>query len=138
MKESIILTGKKTDSEKLSGKVVSDVSFYQSGGQCLDHLIITFTDNTYLMVKVASDKITEEPFLYTWTAPTLFEIPFPFIPVSPEVPFSEDYQRMIDLGIIEFTEEELKARILEVHEINERLEYSEYLRLKEKYEGGSK
>lgn len=110
--KAIILTG----SDNLTGKVIKGVSYMEDS-----HLVITFTDDTYIMIECSE-------YLRSVEALPLEKIVSPFVSVFPR-----HIQELIDLGVlVENPDKMEKAKRLW-----EEAEYQNYLVLKKKYEGRS-
>lgn len=139
MKEPIFLNGD-NDTQKLKGKVIEGVSFYVLHGSPLEnHLIITFTDNTYIMIEMKEDYKGDYDYVLRSVQaykPRISNNDLYLYQRNERYP--EFLQRQLDLGVLDEETLGIRKAVEEWEEAKEKHEYKEYLRLKEKYEGKSK
>lgn len=122
-------------SDKLNGKTIEKTSFYNSYGNNYDenHLVIKFTDGTYVLVTIEKD---EEGIHFGQHMPDAKH----FSPealgyvVGDEFKYNDWCQQLIDIGVFNhIPEETLKATILEHKRRKELYEYKRYKELEAKY-----
>ena len=121
-------------SDELNGKTVDKISFYNSKYDYDEnHLVIKFTDGTYILIKPESD---EGKIGFGQHIPKTGQF-------SPErlgfvtndsFKYNQCYQQLIDIGVLNHIPEEiLQETILEHKRRNELYEYMRYKELREKY-----
>lgn len=131
MKQIVIPEG---ISDKLKGKTIEKTSFYVNRGDADEnHLIITFTDGTYIGVIIDYDDdyyLAEHiPALSWYNADTIGYIS------GGEFHYRKYYKQLIDSGVVKPLDEDvLKEKILENEMKQELREYAQYESLKKKYE----
>ena len=121
-------------SDKLKGKTIEKTSFYANRRDSDEnHLVITFTDGTYISVVIdyddhyyLSDYIPE---LSCYSADAIGYIS------EGEFHYRKYYKQLIDIGAVKPLDEDfLKENILENDMAQELREYVQYERLKKKFE----
>lgn len=121
-------------SDKLKGKTIEKTSFHTSMNDADEnHLVITFTDGTYISVIIEydSDSYLEEyiPALSFYNIDALGYIS------GGEFHYRKHIKQLIDIGVVNPIDENiLKEKILENNMKQELREYAQYERLKEKFE----
>ena len=121
-------------SDKLKGKTIEKTSFHVNRGDADEnHLIITFTDGTYISVVIDYDDdyyLTEHiPALSRYNADTIGYIS------GGEFHYRKYFKQLIDIGVVKPLDEDvLKEKILENDMKQELREYAQYENLKKKYE----
>lgn len=108
--KAIILKG----SDNLTGKIVKGVSYIED-----THLVITFTDDTYIMIESSE-------YLRSVEALPLENLVNPYMETYPRY-----VMELIDLGVVVEDPEKIK----DMRKAWEKAEYQHYLELKKKYEG---
>lgn len=121
---------------ELNGKVIDKVSFYFDGKNCTTgELLITFTDNTYILLSPQWDNEEAEYTLQNDYIQPLNELSsHPGYVIDNEFHWDGQFQRYIDCGIVEFDENIMKGWVEAAKKRAEEYEYQQYLKLKEKYE----
>ena len=121
-------------SDKLNGKIVDKISFYDS--KCdydENHLVIKFTDGTYILITIENDegKICfgqHLPKAEHFSPESLGYI------VNDSFKYNKCYQQLIDIGVLNYIPEEtLQEAILEHKRKQEFYEYMRYKELEAKY-----
>lgn len=131
MKQTVIPEG---ISDKLKGKTIEKTSFYVNRGDADEnHLVITFTDGTYISVVIDYDDhyyLTEHiPALSWYNADTIGYIS------GGVFHYRKYFKQLIDIGVVKPLDENvLKEKILENDMKQELREYAQYENLKKKYE----
>ena len=124
-------------SDKLKGKTIEKTSFYADRGNYDEnHLVITFTDGTYITVVIEYDGVDGGYFLYehipdsSWyNADALGYIS------GEEFRYHNNFKQLIDIGVFEPIDKNiLKEEILKKKMNDELREYEYYERLKKKFE----
>lgn len=121
-------------SDKLKGKTIEKTSFHPSMDDYDEnHLVITFTDGTYISVVIESDNdyYLDEyiPALSLYTPDSIGYIS------GGEFHYRKYFKQLIDIGVVNpINENILKEKILENNMKQELREYAQYERLKEKFE----
>ena len=127
------------DNTVLKGKVIEDIVYrYSVCSEEDNSVVIKFTDDTYIALGIWFDEDCC-PVLGNFVPKEITKIrPLPqYSIVDYRVEIDDDYyNRLIKMGIINYpTPDEMEeAKQQELLE-NDRKEYKEYLRLKEKFEG---
>ena len=123
-------------SDKLKGKTIEKTSFcVNRGAYDENHLVITFTDGTYIGVVIEHDD-DDDYYLYgripdiSWyNADALGYIS------GEEFQYEKYFKQLIDIGVIEPIDENiLKEEILKKKMNDELREYEYYEKLKKKFE----
>lgn len=122
-------------SDKLKGKTIEKTSFYNNIGDYLkNHLVITFTDGTYICVCINyknNDYYLYEclPDLNWYNADGLGYV------LGEEFHYRKHFKQLIDIGVLEPIDENiLKKQILARKRNEELMEYQQYEKLKKKFE----
>ena len=121
-------------SDKLKGKTIEKTSFYvNSYNSDENHLVITFTDGTYISVVIDYDDdyflSNCIPALNAYNANTLGYIS------EGEFHYRKYFKQLIDIGVAEPIDENiLKEEILQKKMNDELREYAQYEMLKKKFE----
>ena len=123
--------------EPLKGKVIRDVA-YSNDTRGEQYLVITFEDNSFMGVELASDgyeTTLEDFYLANPECINGGELDS-YIDTKGNVVLSPWDQQLVDLGLWEVSPDDIK-KMIEFHKKQEEeREYKEYLRLKEKFENG--
>ena len=124
-------------SDKLKGKTIEKTSLYVTKNDYVEnHLVITFTDGTYISVVIEYDDDGGDYFLYeripdtSWyTADILGYV------LGEEFHYKKYFKQLIDIGVLEPIDENiLKEKILKKKKNDELREYEYYEKLKKKFE----
>ena len=121
-------------SDKLKGKTIEKTSFYvNSYNSDENHLVITFTDGTYISVVIDYDDdyflSNCIPALGAYNANTLGYIS------EGEFHYRKYFKQLIDIGVVKPLDEDiLKEEILQKKMNDEVREYAQYEMLKKKFE----
>ena len=121
-------------SDKLKGKTIEKTSFYVNRGDADEnHLVITFTDGTYISVVIEydDDYYLDEyiPALSCYDADAIGYIS------EGEFHYRKYLKQLIDIGAVKPIDENiLKEKILENDMKQELREYAQYEKLKKKYD----
>ena len=122
-------------SDKLKGKTIEKTSFYNNTGDYFkNHLVITFTDGTYICVCINyknNDYYLYEclPGLNWYNADGLGYV------LGEEFHYRKHFKQLIDIGVLEPIDENiLKKQILARKRNEELMEYQQYEKLKKKFE----
>ena len=122
-------------SDKLKGKTIEKTSFYNNiGDYHKNHLVITFTDGTYICVCINyknNDYYLYEclPDLNWYNADGLGYV------LGEEFHYRKHFKQLIDIGVLEPIDENiLKKQILARKRNEELMEYQQYEKLKKKFE----
>ena len=121
-------------SDKLKGKTIEKTSFYASMNNTDEnHLVITFTDGTYISVVIEYDDnyYLDEyiPALSYYNADAIGYIS------GDEFHYRQYFKQLIDIGAVKPLDENiLKEKILENNMKQELREYARYEELKKKFE----
>lgn len=128
-----------TEEDTLKGKVVDKLAFCNDP-ESEQHFILTFTDGTFISIGLYYDENDRKYKLESdWIPSTTPENVNNgkldhWIDSNGNLRFYKWVKDLIDLGIWEVTENEVKELIEKHEKFKEELEYKEYLRLKDKYE----
>ena len=121
-------------SNKLKGKTIKKTSFYVNRNDVDEnHLVITFTDGTYISVVIEhdGDDYLDDcmPTLSFYNADTIGYVS------GGKFHYRKYFKQLIDIGAVKPLDEDiLKEKILENNKKNELREYAQYESLKKKYE----
>ena len=121
-------------SDKLKGKIIEKTSFHTNMNDSDEnHLVITFTDGTYISVIIEydNDYYLDEyiPALSLYNSDTLGYIS------GGEFHYRKYFKQLIDIGAVKPIDENiLKEKILENNMKQELGEYAQYESLKKKFE----
>ena len=121
-------------SDKLRGKTIEKTSFHPSiDDSDENHLVITFTDGTYISVVIESDNdyyLGEYiPALSLYNSEGLGYIS------GGEFHYRKHFKQLIDIGVVKPIDENiLKEKIFEYNKKQELREYAQYEVLKKKFE----
>lgn len=121
-------------SDKLKGKTIEKTSFYPSMNYADEnHLVITFTDGTYISVVIESD---DDYYLDEYITPLSCYSPDDIGCIAGgKFHYRQHFKQLIDIGVIKPLDENiLKERILENNKKQELREYAQYEKLKKKFE----
>jgi hypothetical protein len=121
-------------SDKLKGKTIEKTSFHPSLYDAEEnHLVITFTDGTYISVVIESD---DDYYLEEYIPALSWYNPDAIGYISGDkFHYRKHIKQLIDVGVVKPIDENiLKEKILENNKKEELREYAQYERLKEKYE----
>ena len=121
-------------SDKLKGKTIEKTSFYPSMNYADEnHLVITFTDGTYISVVIESD---DDYYLDEYITPLSCYSPDDIGCIAGgKFHYRQHFKQLIDIGVIKPLDENiLKERILENNKKQELREYAQYEVLKKKFE----
>lgn len=121
-------------SDKLKGKTIEKTSFYPSMNDADEnHLVITFTDGTYISVVIESDDdyyLEEYIPALSWYSPDAIG----YI-AGGKFHYRQHFKQLIDIGAVKPIDENiLKEKILENNKKQELREYAQYEVLKKKFE----
>lgn len=141
MKQIFLQPNRKDVNNVLIGKTIKDISFGLYSMEAKSCLIITFTDDTYIYLDVEEDTVSSDSDYTMEQMKNDYVVPlkcYSGVPgyIYPDgnfkyYPYIEEEIRM---GLIEPDREIEKQKALEYQAAQEKREYEEYLRLKEKYE----
>ena len=121
-------------SDKLKGKTIEKTSFYtDTNNYDENHLVITFTDGTYISVVIEhdADYYLDEyiPALSWYTEDSIGYVS------GGEFHYKKYFKQLIDIGAVKPLDENiLKEKILEYNMKQELREYARYEELKKKFE----
>ena len=122
-------------SDKLKGKTIEKTSFYVNRGDYVEnHLVIKFTDGTYISVVIEYDDddyylYDNMPDLSWYNADALGYV------LEEEFHYKKYFKQLIDIGVLEPLDENiLKEEILKKNMNDELREYAQYEKLKKKFE----
>ena len=121
-------------SDKLKGKTIEKTSFYANRDDAGEnHLVITFTDGTYISVVIEydSDSYLDEyiPGLMYYDVDAVGYIS------NGEFHYRKYFKQLIDIGAVKPLDENiLKEKILDRERLDELREYAQYEKLKKKFE----
>jgi hypothetical protein len=121
-------------SDKLKGKTIEKTSFHPSLYDADEnHLVITFTDGTYISVVIEYD---DDYYLEEYISPLSMYSPYAIGYISGgKFHYREHIKQLIDIGVVKPLDEDiLKEKILENDMKQELREYAQYENLKKKYE----
>ena len=121
-------------SDKLKGKTIEKTSFHPSTNDYDEnHLVITFTDGTYISVVIESD---DDYYLDEYIPALSLYNPDAIGYVSGgEFHYRKHFKQLIDIGVVKPIDETiLKEKILENNMKQELREYAQYENLKKKFE----
>lgn len=121
-------------SDKLKGKTIEKTSFHPSmNNSDENHLVITFTDGTYISVVIEydNDYYLDQyiPALSCYNADAIGYIS------EGEFHYRKYFKQLIDIGAVKPLDENiLKEKILDRERLDELREYAQYEKLKKKYD----
>ena len=123
-------------SDKLKGKTIEKTSFYNNTGDYFkNHLVITFTDGTYIGVVIEHDNNDDYyldgriPDISWYNADALGYIS------GEEFRYEKYFKQLIDIGVAKPIDENiLKEEILKKKMNDELREYEYYEKMKKKFE----
>lgn len=121
-------------SDKLKGKTIEKTSFHPSMNHSDEnHLVITFTDGTYISVVIEydNDYYLDQyiPALSWYNADAIGYIS------EGEFHYRKYFKQLIDIGAVKPLDENiLKEKILDRERLDELREYAQYEKLKKKYD----
>ena len=121
-------------SDKLKGKTIEKTSFYvDMDDSDENHLVITFTDGTYIGVVIEHD---DDYFLYGHTPdPSWYDADALGYVSGEEFHYHKYFKQLIDIGVFEPIDKNiLKEKILKKKMNDELREYEYYEKLKKKFE----
>lgn len=121
-------------SDTLKGKTIEKTSFHPSMDDADEnHLVITFTDGTYISVIIESD---DDYYLDEYIPALSYYNPDSVGYVSGgEFHYRKHFKQLIDIGVVKPIDENiLKEKILENNKKQELREYAQYEVLKKKFE----
>ena len=121
-------------SDKLKGKTIEKTSFYPSMNDADEnHLVITFTDGTYISIVIEYDN---DYYLDEYiTGLMYYDADAVGYISNGEFHYRKYFKQLIDIGVVKPLDENiLKEKILEKERLDELREYAQYERLKKKYE----
>ena len=121
-------------SDKLKGKTIEKTSFHPSLYDAEEnHLVITFTDGTYISVVIESD---DDYYLEEYIPALSWYNPDAIGCISGgKFHYRKHIKQLIDIGVVKPLDEDiLKEKILENDMKQELREYVQYENLKKKYE----
>ena len=124
-------------SDKLKGKTIEKTSFYvDTEDSDENHLVITFTDGTYISVVIEHDVADGGYFLYDHISDSSWYDADALGYVSGEkFHYHKYFKQLIDIGVFEPIDENiLKEKILKKKKNDELREYEYYEKLKKKFE----
>ena len=138
LKQIFLSTGYPTG---INGKTVKKVGFSSktTGGEGESQLTIVFTDNTFVSFEIMYD---DEWFSYidnngySCVSPKCVNngVLDNWFDINGNIHFSDWVQKLVDLGIWEISEDEVKALKEKKDEQQELMDYQRYLKLKERFE----
>ena len=121
-------------SDKLKGKTIEKTSFYVNRGDADEnHLVITFTDGTYISVVIDyDDDYYLSDYIHALNSYSADDIGY----ISGEkFHYKKYFKQLIDIGAVKPLDEDiLKEKILENEMKQELREYAQYEKLKKKFE----
>lgn len=121
-------------SDKLKGKTIEKTSFCVNRDNAdQNHLVITFTDGTYISIVIEydSDYYLDEYItgLMYYDADDVGYIS------NGEFHYRKYFKQLIDIGVVKPLDENIiKEKILEKERLHELYEYAQYEKLKKKYD----
>lgn len=121
-------------SDKLKGKTIEKTSFHPSMNHSDEnHLVITFTDGTYISVVIEydNDYYLDQyiPALSWYNADAIGYIS------EGEFHYRKYFKQLVDIGAVKPLDENiLKEKILDKERLDELREYAQYEKLKKKYD----
>ena len=121
-------------SDKLKGKTIEKTSLYTNmGSSDENHLVITFTDGTYISLVIEYDDHyyldQHIPALSWYNADSIGYVS------GDEFHYRKYFKQLIDIGAVKPLDENiLKEKILEKNMKDELREYAQYEKLKKKYD----
>ena len=121
-------------SDKMKGKTIEKTSFYTNRGNADEnHLVIKFTDGTYIGVVIEHDVDyylhQHMPDISWYTADELGYV------LGEEFHYENYFKHLIDIGVLKPIDENiLKEKILKKKMNDELREYEYYEKLKKKFE----
>lgn len=121
-------------SDKLKGKIIEKTSFYPSMNDADEnHLVITFTDGTYISVVIDYD---DDYYLNEYIPALSMYSPDAIGYISGgKFHYRRHIKQLIDIGVVKPIDEDiLKEKILEDNMKQELREYAQYETLKKKFE----
>lgn len=121
-------------SDTLKGKTIEKTSFHPSMDDADEnHLVITFTDGTYISVIIESD---DDYYLGEYIpALSLYNSEGLGYISGGEFHYRKHFEQLIDIGVVKPIDENiLKEKILEYNKKQELREYAQYEVLKKKFE----
>lgn len=121
-------------SDKLKGKTIEKTSFYTSMKDADEnHLVITFTDGTYISVVIDYD---DDYYLNEYIPALSMYSPDAIGYISGgKFHYRKHIKQLIDIGVVKPIDEDiLKEKILEDNMKQELREYAQYETLKKKFE----
>ena len=121
-------------SDKLKGKIIEKTSFHASMDNADEnHLIITFTDGTYISVVIEyDDDYYLDEYIHELTCYSAHAIGYIS---NGEFHYRRFFKQLIDIGVVKPLDENiLKEKILEKEKSDELREYAQYEKLKKKFE----
>ena len=120
-------------SDKLKGKTIEKTSFHTSIDADENHLVITFTDGTYISVVIEYD---DGYYLDEYiTALSCYNADALGYISGEEFHYKKYFKQLIDIGVVKPIDENiLKEKILEKNKKQELREYAQYEVLKKKFE----
>ena len=124
-------------SDKLKGKTIAKTSFYvDTDDSDENHLVITFTDGTYIAVVIEYDAVDGGYFLYEHIPDSSWYDADALGYVSgEEFHYHKYFKQLIDIGVFEPIDKNiLKEKILKKKKNDELREYEYYEKLKKKFE----
>lgn len=121
---------------ELSGKTIDKVSLFVDNCECYNgELLITFTDDTYILLAPEYDNDQDEYILENSDIQPLNEkSSVPGNIYNGVFRYDMYFQRYVDCGIIDIDTDLLKKWVDDAERRKEDREYNEYLRLKKKFE----
>jgi len=122
-------------SNKLKGKTIEKTSFYSNRDDADEnHLVITFTDGTYISVVIEYDN---DYYLDDCrpAALNLYNVESIGYVSNGKFHYRKYFKQLIDIGVVKPLDENiLKEKILEKERLDELREYAQYEKLKKKFE----
>ena len=121
-------------SDKLKGKTIEKTSFHPSMSDADEnHLVITFTDGTYISVVIEYD---DTHYLDQYITPlSCYNADAIGYISGGEFHYRKYFKQLIDIGVVKPIDENiLKEKILEKNMKEELREYAQYEKLKKKFE----
>ena len=121
-------------SDKLKGKIIEKTSFYPSMNDADEnHLVITFTDGTYISVVIEYD---DAHYLDQYITPlSCYNADGIGYISEGEFHYRKYFKQLVDIGAVKPLDENiLKEKILENNKKQELREYAQYEVLKKKFE----
>ena len=121
-------------SDKLKGKTIEKTSFYANMYDTDEnHLVITFTDGTYISVVIDYDNdyylSNNIPSLGVYDANTIGYVSYG------KFHYRKYFKQLIDIGVVKpLDKEKILENIMKKEQIEELMEYAQYENLKKKFE----